>query len=120
MYILEFILLKHDVHYPSLVRHPVYWQLSEENLASKGIDLEFPIKGVVLEEFRVFLVSDNTVFRRLGDWKIVAILGGFVVDHDDLDHRRAGPPFDTKDGTGNNGGEMMVFWSKGIRSDLMD
>ena len=96
---------KHDLSHLVPVGLGVHRGLSQENLASLGIDLELFGKGVVPEMFHVCPVLDNTVLHRLGDLKEGTVLCGLVTDHQVLDGGRAETLLGTENWTTDNGWE---------------
>lgn len=105
IYAFELILLKHDLNHPLSVGLWVHRRFCEQHFASARVNLEFLVKGVIPEMFHVVPVPDDTVFHRLGDLEVVAILCGFVADHDVFDLCGADALFNTQDRTADDGGK---------------
>lgn len=80
------ILFEHDLTHPLPVYFRIHRWLCQQDLATRGVDLQFLIERVIPEMVHVLPVSDDTVFHGLSNLQVVAVFSGFVTDHDILDH----------------------------------
>lgn len=107
----EAVALEHDLTHLLAVLEGVHRGLSQEDLATTGVDLELFEEGEVPEVLHVVPVPDDTILHRIRYLKHGAGGSSLISTHDVLDDQVAGVGalfFATQDRPADHRGELVL------------
>lgn len=109
----EAVFLEHDLGDALAVRPRIHGGFGEEDLATRGVDAELLVEGVVPEEAHVLPVLDDAVLEGLGDLEIRAVGLCLIADHDVFDYGIPLALLGAEDGAADDGGEYCGVRERG-------